>query len=129
MPERVYLDHAASAPLLAEAADAMAAVWRQPGNPSSLHTAGRAARRQLEESRESLAECLGCRPADVVFTSGGTEANNPILLGHAGARPGGPGWRSARPSLGGRCGGTVARSGGRACRWPRPAGSRTARRR
>lgn len=86
MAERVYLDHAAGAPLLAEAADAMAAVWRQPGNPSSLHTAGRAARRSLEESRESLAECLGCLPTEVVFTSGGTEANNLVLLGAAGAR-------------------------------------------
>jgi cysteine desulfurase len=85
MQERVYLDHAAGAPLLAQAAEAMAAVWRLPGNPSSLHASGRAARRLLEESRESLAECLGCRPTEVVFTSGGTEANNLVLLG-AGAR-------------------------------------------
>lgn len=86
MQERVYLDHAAGVPLLAQAAEAMAAVWRLPGNPSSLHASGRAARRLLEESRESLAECLGCRPTEVVFTSGGTEANNLVLLGAAGAR-------------------------------------------
>ena len=86
MAERVYLDHAAGAPLLAEAAEAMAAVWRLPGNPSSLHTAGRTARRLLEESRESLAAALGCLPAEVVFTSGGTEANNLILVGAVGAR-------------------------------------------
>lgn len=87
MPERVYLDHAAGAPLLAAARDAMDEVWRLPGNPSSLHTAGRTARRLLEESRESLAECLGAHPTEIVFTSGGTEANNLILLGAAGARP------------------------------------------
>ncbi len=87
MSERVYLDHAASAPLRPEAQDAMNRVWARAGNPSSLHTAGRAARRILEESREALAASLGARPADVVFTSGGTEANNLILLGALGARP------------------------------------------
>lgn len=87
MTERVYLDHAAGAPLLPAAGEAMAAAWARPGNPSSLHTAGRTARRQLEESRESLAESLGARPGEIVFTSGGTEANNLILLGAAGARP------------------------------------------
>ncbi|MFT4218586.1 MAG: cysteine desulfurase family protein [Micropruina sp.] len=90
MTERVYLDHAAGAPLLPAARNAMDAVWGLPGNPSSLHTAGRTARRLLEESRESLAECLGASPTEVVFTSGGTEANNLMLLGAAGARPGRP---------------------------------------
>jgi len=87
MTNRIYLDHAAGAPLLAEARAAMERAWALPGNPSSLHTAGRTARRMLEESRESVAECLGARPTEVVFTSGGTEANNLILLGAAGARP------------------------------------------
>ncbi|MFT4295913.1 MAG: cysteine desulfurase family protein [Micropruina sp.] len=87
MTERVYLDHAAGAPLLPRAREAMDAVWTLPGNPSSLHTAGRTARRLLEESRESVAECLGARPSEVVFTSGGTEANNLVLLGAAGSRP------------------------------------------
>lgn len=88
MTERVYLDHAAGAPLLPQALAAMDAVWSLPGNPSSLHTAGRTARRLLEESRESLAECLGAHPTEVVFTSGGTEANNLALLGAMGAREG-----------------------------------------
>ena len=86
MTERSYLDHAAGAPLTEAAQAAMDAVWRLPGNPSSLHTAGRTARRLLEESRESLADCLGAHPTEIVFTSGGTEANNLALLGAAGAR-------------------------------------------
>ena len=87
MTERVYLDHAAGAPLLPAAQRAMEAAWARPGNPSSLHTAGRTARRLLEESRESLAASLGARPTEIVFTSGGTEANNLALLGATGARP------------------------------------------
>ena len=86
MAGRVYLDHAAGAPLLPAARAAMDAVWELPGNPSSLHTAGRRARRLLEESRESLAASLGASPTEIVFTSGGTEANNLFLLGAAAAR-------------------------------------------
>ena len=86
MTERIYLDHAAGAPLLPSARAAMEAIWELPGNPSSLHSAGRRARRLLEESRESLAASLGCLPPEVVFTSGGTEANNLVLLGTADAR-------------------------------------------
>ncbi|MFT3862587.1 cysteine desulfurase family protein [Micropruina sp.] len=86
MNEPVYLDHAAGAPLLEVAYAAMGEVWRLPGNPSSLHAAGRTARRLLEESRESLAQCLGAHPTEVVFTSGGTEANNLALLGAAAGR-------------------------------------------
>lgn len=81
MVNRSYLDHAASAPTLPEAAAAMVAVLGLPGNPSSLHTAGRSARRVLEEARESLAGDLGAHPTEVVFASGGTEANNLALLG------------------------------------------------
>ena len=87
MSERVYLDHAAGSPLSESARHAMDQVWGLPGNASSLHTAGRTVRRLLEESRESLAESLGAHPSEVVFTSGGTEANNLILLGAADARP------------------------------------------
>ena len=90
MTERVYLDHAAGAPLLPIARLAMEQAWSRPGNPSSLHTAGRAARRLLEESRESLAASLGARAGEIVFTSGGTEANNLALLGAAASRPGRP---------------------------------------
>ena len=79
--DRSYLDHAASSPTLGEAVAAMTAAFGLPGNPSSLHTAGRRARRVLEEARESLAADLGARPSEVVLTSGGTEANNLALLG------------------------------------------------
>ncbi len=81
MLNRVYLDHAAGAPTLPEASAAMIDVLGRPGNPSSLHTAGRDARRRLEEARESLAADLGAHPSEVVFTSGGTEANNLALCG------------------------------------------------
>ena len=87
--ERDYFDHAAGAPLVEVARAAVDAVWRLPGNPSSLHTAGRSARRLLEESRETLAGCLGAHPTEIVFTSGGTEANNLAMLG-ASSRPGRP---------------------------------------
>ena len=76
-----YLDHAATTPVLPEVAEAMALQQRHTGNPSSLHTAGRAARRVVEESRERLAGVLGARPSEVVFTSGGTEADNLALAG------------------------------------------------
>ena len=81
MNARSYLDHAASSPTVGEAVAAMTAALGLPGNPSSLHTAGRGARRLLEEARESLASDLGARPSEVVLTSGGTEANNLALLG------------------------------------------------
>lgn len=81
MPTRTYLDHAASSPTLPEVVEAMAPWWGRPGNPSSLHASGRAARAALEEARESLAADLGCRPGEVVLTSGGSEANTLALLG------------------------------------------------
>ncbi len=71
-----YLDHAATTPMLAEALDAYVAAARELGNPSSLHAAGRGARRLVEESRERIAAVLGARPSEVVFTSGGTESDN-----------------------------------------------------
>ncbi|GAA2362277.1 cysteine desulfurase family protein [Streptomyces cuspidosporus] len=77
----VYLDHAATTPMLPEAVRAMTAQLAVTGNASSLHAAGRRARRTVEESRESLASSLGARPSEVVFTSGGTEADNLAVKG------------------------------------------------
>ncbi|MEV5754060.1 cysteine desulfurase family protein [Actinoallomurus sp. NPDC052308] len=77
----VYLDHAATTPMLPEAIEAMTAELARIGNPSSLHASGRRARRVVEESREIIAESLGARPSEVVFTSGGTEADNLALKG------------------------------------------------
>jgi cysteine desulfurase len=80
-----YLDHAASTPMLPEAVDAVTAALRASlttaGNASSLHTAGRRARRVVEESRETLAAALGARPSEVVFTAGGTESDNLAVKG------------------------------------------------
>src|SRR4029450_8274416 len=75
MPERVYLDWNATTPLRPEARQAMAAAWEMAGNPSSVHAEGRRARRLLEGARALVAAAVGARPQDVVFTSGGTEAN------------------------------------------------------
>ena len=77
----VYLDHAATTPMRPEAIAAMAEELGHLGNPSSLHAAGRRARRVVEESREQLAEVFGARPSEVVFTSGGTEADNLAVKG------------------------------------------------
>jgi cysteine desulfurase len=76
-----YLDHAATTPLLPEALEAMLAEFGRVGNASSIHAAGRAARRVVEESRESIAHDLGARPSEVVFTGGGTEADNFAIKG------------------------------------------------
>ncbi len=77
----VYLDHAATTPMLPVALEAMTAHLRDVGNPSSLHASGRRARRVVEESRERIAQALGCRPSEIVFTSGGTESDNLALKG------------------------------------------------
>ena len=77
----VYLDHAASTPVLPEVVEAVAAEMARPGNPSSLHADGRAARRRVEEHRERVAAALGVRPGDVVFTASGTEADNLAVKG------------------------------------------------
>ncbi|MGX1367253.1 cysteine desulfurase [Streptomyces canus] len=76
-----YLDHAATTPMLPEAVEALTAHLGATGNASSLHASGRAARRTVEESRETLAEALGARPSEIVFTSGGTEADNLAVKG------------------------------------------------
>src|SRR5229473_6136687 len=77
----VYLDHAATTPMRPEAIAAMTEEMAHLGNPSSLHSAGRRARRVVEESREQLAEVFGARASEVVFTSGGTEADNLAVKG------------------------------------------------
>ena len=78
---QVYLDHAATTPMLPAVLAAMTEELAQLGNPSSLHNAGRRARRVVEESRELIAEAYGARPSEVVFTSGGTEADNLAIKG------------------------------------------------
>ncbi|MFJ8043182.1 cysteine desulfurase family protein [Kitasatospora sp. NPDC096147] len=76
-----YLDHAATTPMLPEAIAAMSAHLGVVGNASSLHAAGRRARRVVEESRESLAASLGARPSEIVLTGGGTESDNLAVKG------------------------------------------------
>src|SRR6266540_7307414 len=75
MPDRVYLDWNATTPLRPEARQAMAIAWDVAGNPSSVHTEGRQARRLVEDARAAVAAAVAARPQDVVFSSGGTEAN------------------------------------------------------
>jgi cysteine desulfurase len=78
---RVYLDHAATTPVLPEVVEVVAGRLRTLGNPSSLHASGRQARKVVEESRESIAAALGARPGEIVFTAGGTEADNLAVKG------------------------------------------------
>jgi cysteine desulfurase len=83
MPE-VYLDHYAATPVLPEVADAMRPYLSDEfGNPSSLHTRGDAARGALEEARQNVASLIGAAPEEIIFTSGGTEANNTAVKGVA----------------------------------------------
>jgi cysteine desulfurase len=77
----VYLDHAATTPMHPAAIEAMTSVLATVGNASSLHGAGRSARRRMEESRETLAQLLGARPSEVIFTAGGTESDNLAVKG------------------------------------------------
>ncbi|HEX5016085.1 MAG TPA: cysteine desulfurase family protein, partial [Actinomycetes bacterium] len=76
-----YLDHAATTPMLPAAVAAMTKELGEVGNPSSLHAAGRRARRVVEESREAIAGAFGARPSEVVFTGGGTESDNLSVKG------------------------------------------------
>lgn len=82
-PARAYVDHAASTDLLPQAREAWLAAAEAVGNPSSLHTSGRRARRIVEESRESVAADLGVRASEVIFTASGTEADNLAVKGFA----------------------------------------------
>ncbi|MCM3516050.1 cysteine desulfurase family protein [Nocardioides sp. P86] len=77
----VYLDHAATTPMVPAAIETMTRHLADVGNPSSLHASGRHARRVVEEAREQIAHAVGCRPGEVVFTSGGTEADNLAVKG------------------------------------------------
>lgn len=77
----VYLDHAATTPMLPAAIEAMTSLLGRTGNPSSSHGSGRAGRRTVEEAREAIADALNARPSEVVFTSGGTESDNLALKG------------------------------------------------
>ena len=91
--KRVYLDHAATTPVDPEVAEAMARVYRDTaGNPSSIYEEGRAARALVDAAREEVAAAIGAQPSEIVFTSGGTEADNLALRGviktHTGARDG-----------------------------------------
>lgn len=74
----IYLDHAATTPMLPQVRDAMMK-WMDPrmvGNPSSIHTQGRQARNAIEEARANVAKMIGAKPSEIYFTSGGTESNN-----------------------------------------------------
>ena len=87
MPDSfVYLDHGATTPMLPEAIEAMTAQMATVGNASSLHTSGRLGRRVVEESRETIAQAMGARPSEVLFTSGGTESDNLAIKGTFWAR-------------------------------------------
>jgi cysteine desulfurase len=81
---KIYLDHNATTPVAPEVLDIVMSVLReQIGNPSSVHSLGRSARVLIDEAREQVAEFIGASPSEIVFTSGGTEANNFALLGMA----------------------------------------------
>ncbi|MBK1697617.1 cysteine desulfurase family protein [Rhodovibrio salinarum] len=82
----VYLDHNATAPVRPEAVRAMTDALNHVGNASSVHRFGRDARRRVEDARETVAALIGVQPGDLVFTSGGTEANNTALRGHGRTR-------------------------------------------
>lgn len=84
--EPVYLDHAATTAVLPEVIEVVTEQLSRLGNPSSLHTLGRSARRVVEESRERIAAALEARPSEVLFTSGGTEADNLAVIGSHRAR-------------------------------------------
>jgi cysteine desulfurase len=75
MPERIYLDWNATTPLRREAREAMASAWDLGGNPSSVHAEGRQARKLVEDARDSISGAVGALPRNIIFTSGGTEAN------------------------------------------------------
>lgn len=84
----IDLDQDATTPLDPLVLDAMRPFWLAGGNPESRHSLGRAARRGFDRSREEIAQILGAHPDEVVFTSGGTEANNLAVFGLAGTDPG-----------------------------------------
>ncbi len=83
-PSHIYLDHAATTPLDPAVFEAMRPyLWSRAGNPSSVHAAGRRAREAVDTAREQVASVLGCKPGEMVFTSGGTESDNLAVIGVA----------------------------------------------
>ncbi|MDQ0061332.1 cysteine desulfurase [Paenibacillus harenae] len=84
MMNRYYFDHAATTPMHPEVAKTMLEVMQGPGgNPSSMHAFGRAAKQRVNRARDLIAAAIGCRPAELLFTSGGTESDNAALIGAA----------------------------------------------
>ncbi len=83
----IYLDHAATTPMLPAAIDAYARQMAQTGNASSLHAQGRAVRKAVEESRELIAKAAGCDASEIIFTASGTEANNLAIKGFFWSNP------------------------------------------
>lgn len=77
----IYLDHAATTPMIPEALEALTKQIKEFGNASSLHTAGRAVRKKVEEAREKIATIINCAPSEIIFTGSGTEANNLAIKG------------------------------------------------
>jgi cysteine desulfurase len=77
----IYLDHAATTPMVDACAQTMLNQMRSLGNPSSLHAFGRAARKEVEKARESIATRVGCHPSEIIFTGSGTESDNTALKG------------------------------------------------
>src|ERR1700722_11804446 len=86
---RIYLDHAATSPLLPQGRAAMER-WLDAGNPSSLYAEGQAAKRAIDEAREIISGSLGCDFGELLFTSGGTESAATAILGAALANIGAP---------------------------------------
>lgn len=87
MKNTIYLDHAATSPIAPEVIDVMArAMAEESGNASSIHTVGRSARKALDEARALLASKVNAKPSEIIFTSGGTEADNMAIFGTAYAR-------------------------------------------
>jgi cysteine desulfurase len=78
---QIYLDHAATTPMVQPAIDVLTAQILKTGNASSLHSTGRSVRKELEEAREGIAKAAGCAAIDVIFTGSGTEANNLAIKG------------------------------------------------
>ena len=85
MPNKIiYMDHAGTTSLDPRVLDAMSPYFSELfGNPSSIHTVGQEAKKALDESRETIAQILGCRTSEIIFTSGGTESDNTALKGAA----------------------------------------------
>ena len=87
MQNTIYLDHAATSPVAPEVIEVMArAMADESGNASSIHTVGRQARKALDEARTVLAQKINAKSTEIIFTSGGTEADNTAIFGTAYAR-------------------------------------------